>query len=218
MRSRFRCLLPLMVLGLLTPTNAAAAQQLDAFDRPKVFGPLTLDTRNCGRRQTANTVGDVVAGAKSCLSFYLLDPAADINPRRDYGIIWVQTNVNARRNWCTTSVRGAIHVPRRARLHAHSPTTKRASGKRQVLTRLVATAQDPAHRVAKIRRRYLLYSEVLRGRPRDARRSFQIRWRGSSTAKLAFVSAIEVSWRSGLGPPRSVRSTLNYQVHFGRDC
>ena len=218
MRSRFRCLLPLMVLGLLTPTSAAAAQQLDAFDRPRVFGPLSLDTRDCGRQQTRNAQGDVVALAKSCLNFYLLDPDTETNGRRDYGIIWVQTNVNAHRNWCTTSVRGTIKVPKRARLHAHSPETKRVSSRRRVLTRLVATAQDSARRVAKIRRRYLLYSDVLRGRPRDGRRSFLVRWRGSSTAKLAFVSAIEVSWRSGQGPPTTVRSRLGYQVRFSRDC
>jgi hypothetical protein len=218
MRSRFRCLLPLMVLGLLAPTNAEAAQQLDAFDRPRVFGPLTLETRNCGHRRTRNAEGDVVALAKSCLNFYLLDPTAETNSRRDYGIVWVQTNVNARRNWCTTSARGVIEVPRRARLHQHSPATKRVSSRRRVLTRLVATAQGSARRVAKISRRYLLYSNVLRGRPRDERRSFQIRWRGSSTAKLAFVSAIEVSWRSAQGPPKSVRSTLNYEVGFRRDC
>lgn len=218
MRSRFRCLLPLMVLGLLAPTNAVAAQQLDAFDRPRVFGPLKLDTRNCGHRRTRNAEGDVVALAKSCLNFYLLDPAAETNERRDYGVIWVQTNVNARRNWCATSVRGVIDVPRRARLHGHSPGTKRVSNRRRVLGRLVATAQDSARRVAKIRRRYLLYSDVLRGRPRDGRRSFQTRWTGSSTAKLAFVSAIEVSWRSRQGPPKSVRSTLSYEVRFRRNC
>ncbi|HEV3472567.1 MAG TPA: hypothetical protein VG408_05100 [Actinomycetota bacterium] len=207
-----------MVVGLLAPTNAAAAQQLDAFDRPRVFGPLTLDTRDCGLQRTRNAEGDVVALAKSCLNFYVLEPENETNRRRDYGIVWVQTNVNARRNWCTTSVRGTIKVPRRARLHQHSPGTKRVSSRRRVLTRLVATAQDSARRVAKIRRRYLLYSDVLRGRPRDGRRSFQTRWRGSSTAKLAFVSAIEVSWRSGQGPPKSVRSTLNYQVLFRRNC
>src|SRR5918992_2749523 len=167
MRSRSGCLLPLLVLGSLAPTPASAAQQLDAFDRPRVFGPLTLDTRKCGRRETTSVEGNIVASAKSCLHFYLLDESAEANPRRNYGIVWVQTNVNARRNWCTTSARSAIDVPREARLHAHSPGRKRVSSRQQVLTRLVATAQDTALRVAKVRRYYLLYSDVLQGRTRD---------------------------------------------------
>jgi hypothetical protein len=221
MRSRFGCLLPLLLLGLLVPTPPSAAQQaqqLDAFDRPRVFGPLTLDTRNCGRRETTNVKGTIVAFAKSCLHVYLLDESAETNPRRNYGIVWVQTNVNARRNWCTTSARSAIDVPREARLHAHSPGRKRVSTRRQVLTRLVATAQDTALRVAKVRRYYLLYSDVLRGRTRDRRRSFETLWRGTSTKKLALVSAIEVSWSAEQGPPRSVRSRLDYEVSFRRNC
>jgi hypothetical protein len=218
MRSRFAWLVPLLVLGLVAPTHAAPAQQLDAFDRPEVIGPLTLDTRNCGRRETRSVQGDIVAFAKSCLHFYLLDDGAETNPRRNYGIIWVQTNVNARRNWCTTAARNVIDVPRKARLHAHSPRKKKVASRRNVLTRLVASAQDTARRVAKIRRDYLLYSDVLRGRTRDERRSFETLWQGSSTKKLAFVSAIEVSWRSGQGPPQTVRSRLGYEVELIRNC
>jgi hypothetical protein len=218
MRSGRRGLLLLLVLGFLVPTPAAGARQRDASDSPRITGPLTPETRECGRRKTREQSGDVVAVAKSCLYFYSFDPSKEANVRRDYGVIWLQTNVNARQGWCTTSISSDIDVPARARLHSHKPTLKEASSKRRVFTGLLLNARDSAVNDASIGRRFVLYSRTMRGLVRADRTIFRTVWYGRSSRKLATVSGIEVSWRASEGPPESLTSRLGYDVKRRASC
>jgi hypothetical protein len=216
MSSRW-CLVPL-VLGLLALTPAAAARQLDATDRPRVTGPLIRDTRDCGRRATKS--GGVVVGvAKSCVRFYRFRSGRESDPRRDYGVVWLQTNVNARPSWCATSVTSDILVPRRARLHAHKPKATPKSRERRLTTRLFVDAADHSGpNDAIIKRGYRLFGRTMRGVVRQERTIFRTIWYGSSARKLAFVSGIEISWPQAQGPPLSVNSHLNYKLKRKGTC
>jgi hypothetical protein len=191
---------------------------MDAFERPRVSGPLTLRSRECGRAQTRTSTGELAAIAKSCIRFYVYDDAQETSRRRDFGVIWLQTNVNALRDWCTTWVRSVIQVPRRSKLHAHRPRTKRTSSRRRVRTRVVADGQGNAQRNAVVSRNYILYSRVLQSRVRADRRAFRNVWYGSSAEKLAFALGIELSWRAENGPPQSVSSGLDYRVRRRATC
>jgi hypothetical protein len=218
MRSGRRGLLLLLVLGFLVPTPAAGARQLDASDYPKTSGPLSLETRECGRRKTRSQSGEVVAVATSCLYFYSFDASKEGSVNRDFGVIWLQTNVNARPGWCTTSISSEIDVPGRARLHSHKPALKEASSKRRVFTGLRLNARDSAVKAASIGRRFVLYARRMRGLVRADRRIFRTVWYGRSSRRLATVSGIEVSWRAAGGPPESLSSRLGYDVERGTSC
>jgi hypothetical protein len=212
MRSRRRFLLPLLVLGLFAPVSPAAARQLDAFDRPRVSGPLILDSRDCGRRRIRNEAGTVVALAKSCIRFYFFDPSQESNAARNYGVIWLQTNLEALHRYCATSVLSDIEIPTRTRVHVRKPDFKRAAKRRADLTRLVVDAQDGALQNATIRQPFVMHPRKILGRVRENRTVFRTAWFGSSGRKLAFVSGTELSWRDADGPPNRVSSRLGFRV------
>jgi hypothetical protein len=218
LRSRWRGVLPLLVLGLLASAPAAVARQTDAFDKPSVTGPLIFDSRNCGRHKTRNNLEDVVAVAKSCIRFYVFDPRKESNVGRDFGVIWLQTNVNGRKGYCASSVRSDIAIPGRARLLSSKPTFKRATRPRAARTRIVADAAEGAVTNATIKRGFVMHPRNLRGRLRQQGSVFRSVWYGLSRNKLAFVSAVEISWSAVDGPPKQVSSRLVYELRRHRVC
>ncbi len=217
MQGVLRAIAVLLAAGLALGGTATAATQMDASDEPQVEGPLTLENMKCERRvekarkQTAGVI-------KRCLRFYRLDPAAESDGDRDYGVVWLQSNVDGRNGWCAKSVASDIVLPDAVDLHTRRPkgVTEVAERKRY-RTRLVAQASGTSDDPATIRQTWTAYPKRFRGRVRDEGRIFRLKWRGSSEAKLGFASGIEVSWATS-EPPEGISYQLNFRLARDDAC
>lgn len=213
MRARVICL---VAVGFLSAVPVARAQT-DASDAPSVSGPLVRVTKQCGRGHERND-GVVIAVVRSCLRFYTFRITSETNPVRDYGVIWLQANVDTRHRWCATTVKSDILVPRGARLEEGRPKVRRPARRRRHTTRLVVDAGGYASRNAVIKKSFVVYPRLMRGLPRNRRRVFRTVWFGSSGRELAFVSGAEISWRTLDGSPPRVQSRLRYELRRKRSC
>jgi hypothetical protein len=208
MRAR---LVPILVLGLLGLVPAALARQMDARDFPRVSGPLTLATKECDRK-ALRAGGSLAAVVKSCLRFYRFNPARETNPSRNYGAIWLQTNVDGRNGWCATVVKSDIRIPDRSVALARRPRSNRTARPRGHRTFLPVDANDNATSNAFITRWFRFYPRSMRGMMLNEGRKFRTLWYGSAGRKLAFASGVEISWRRSAGQPQSVSSALQYKI------
>jgi hypothetical protein len=205
-----------VMVGVLLASPSANAEQLDARRDPRVSGPLSEVTQRC-ERKTEKSEGHIVLVARSCIRFYVFDPDKEADAKRDYGAIWLQTNVDSRRGWCATTVKSIIHIPPKAVSLVRRPRAVGGTVRRRYTTRLTLGANGKAAREAKIARSFVLYPRRLEGRLRREGRVFRAVWHGSRDNKLAFVSGVEISWRGDR--PGTVSSSLHYRInHEGRSC
>jgi hypothetical protein len=205
----------LLPAALILAAASPALGQLDARRRPRVSGPLELQVTRCKRRPVRVREG-VAASARACIRFYRF--TAENDPARDYGAIWLQVNVNARRRWCVATILADIPLPDGARMHARAPRSRRAARRRSVRTRLVVDAAGHARRrVGVIRRRYDLLAGRLRTRSL-AGDVWRARWRGSSRRLFAVATGVEISWAEAREAPGRVSSRLRYEIHYRRRC
>ena len=208
-----KCALILVLWCLLLPISSAGAQ-LDARERPRVTGPLAFVNKICDRRPE-HAGGRLIATSRSCLRFYAYDPAKDDNPRQDFGVVWMQSNVNARRRWCVTQVKSVINFPRRTHILGTTPGGRRVSEARPTQARLrVSPAAD---KPATIQNGFKLYPQRLSTGLANQGTSFHATWRGSTRRALGFALGVELSWRANAGPPR-VGSILNFALARSRSC
>lgn len=215
---RHRSVIGLLLLVVLGGTAGPAhARQLVARDAPEVSGPLRLASKDCARK-TKTFEGDTVAVGKFCLRFYSFNPAREGNARRDFGVVWVQANVNPRAGWCATTVRSDVELPGRLRLHARAPHRSSTTRRDARTVRLHVDAAGAARREGLIKQRYIAYPKSIRTRVSDRGRLFRLRWRGSSARNLGFASGIEVSWNAEKGLPGGIVSALRYGFEKSDSC
>jgi len=205
-----------VVAGCVLATPALAAKQMDATDSPRASGELDLQTESC---QTENEKhqGAVVARGKTCLRIYSYDQASETDTDRNYGVAWLQSNVNSRLGWCAAKVLADIDLPTTLEVESRAPramTVKRRKTYDTVLTtnadgNASDTAQDSA-----VRQRQILYPGELRVWVIGETNVFRLKWLGLRDAKLGFASGAEVSWPSGANPD-PVTYRLNYELQRG---
>jgi len=203
--------------ALLLAPVAGAAGQMDASDSPEVTGELDLRTESC---QTENEKheGEVVARGKTCLRIYAYDPGAENDTERNYGVAWLQSNVNSRLGWCAAKVTADIDLPENFDLEAYAPHSLDIRRKRTYETTLQPDAGGNASGTAQetsISQSQILYPRSLSTWLRADTNVLRLVWRGSRDAKLGFAFGAEVSWPSGAEPdPLSYR--LRYQLERAR--
>ena len=206
-----RRVIPLALLmgALLVQSVFAAPTQMDASAEPAVEGPATLKDTRCDRKERRND-GQLVAVIKRCLKFYEYDAAAESDAERDYGVVWLQSNVDGKNGWCTKRVASDILLPADLGLHSFQPKGVTEITKVQRLeTRLSADAGGTSSTPARISQQWLGYPTQVRGVLRDDGGIFRVKWAGTSAAKLGFAGGIEISWT-----PESPPDGLSYQLNF----
>jgi hypothetical protein len=213
MRPGLAAVVVLALVGLAPPAHA---RQIDARDRPSVSGPLTRVIKQCTRERRRAPSGVVIAVAKNCVFFYSFNPARETNPRRDYGAIWLQTTLDAKRGWCAATTKSDIRVPRGSIPHARRPQAVRTGRRHWHRTVLVVDASDNALRNGRIARWFVLFPRVLRGNTLDGGRLFRSVWRGSTARTVASASGLEISWRQAAGPPTTLKTKLAYLIRNKR--
>jgi len=192
---------------------APASAQLDARERPRVTGPLAFVNKDCDRR-LERAGGRIIATSRSCLRFYAFDPAEENSPRRNFGVVWMQSDVDARRRWCTTQVRSVINFPRRVRVLGTTPGDGTSSNAHLARARLrVNNATD---KPGTIQNNFKLYPRRLSTGLANPT-SFHAVWRGSTRRPLGFALGVELSWQANDGPPR-FGSILDFALARSRSC
>lgn len=210
-----RPVLLLIVLALLAPAATALAQ-MQAQDRPTVRGSLHQEIKHC-RSRRIRVQDRVIAVASSCIRFYKLSFRAEADERRNYGGIWLQATVDARRRWCTTTVKSDIDLPPGTAMHARAPKSRSTPDRKRVRTKLIVDARRQADTTSVIKQSYVLLPRALRTGRRSEGAIWRAAWRGSTRSAFAVASGIEVSWPAGEAPTK-VTSTLRYELRKRRRC
>ena len=221
MSRRARTLVTSALTVLLAALPLTASAQLDARDEPVVTGPLAAagEGRKC-RSTKYEHEGEVVARAKICLFLYSFDPAQEDDEANDYGVMWAQTNVDTQGGWCAVTVHTEIYIPSAMPIHNRAPSARKIPETTKVVSKLTVDADGNAAEEGKVKKRYTLYPEALnRSRkehdPKAGVDVVRVTWNGESSAKLGFVSGLEVSWPKDVGPPEEVPFRVEYPI---RQC
>ena len=215
-----RLLLIAFVLVLFPAvTSPAQNRQMDARTEPEVTGPLQRQSTEC-KTQRERFAGQIVAVGKTCLRIYTLDPSAEADMDRDYGVVWLQSNLNSGGGWCGVKVLSDVILPADVKIEKKVPRPFLPIDRRKRWTaRLRPTAADTATADATISQRAFLYPRRLRTSARlvETQRVFRVNWVGSSQQKLAFPSGAEISWERG-NAPQGISFRLNYELRQKGNC
>jgi hypothetical protein len=201
MKSR-RIVMALVLVGTLA-LPAMASPQLDARDDPTTSGPLTAGQKGCDGGKEMHE-GDLVARVRLCYRVYLFDPDSEDSEGRDYGVIWLQSNVDAEPGWCTTAVRTSALISEGGKAHDYSPAAKiTADARKRVKRTLKVDAQGNAEQNGRITQSFVMFPKrVVPTLSTGGEQRFKLIWRGSTARKLAFASGVEISWPPAGGSPQ----------------
>jgi hypothetical protein len=203
------------LLLAMSPVNGQPAQ-LDASDDPRVAGELELETDGC-RKQREKYRGNVVARGKTCLRIYTYDPTAEDDDARNYGVVWLQSNLNSSRGWCGSKVLSDIDLPNNIDVESRSPRTMEIKNRKSYETVLTAEAGgNGTGDATSVEQDQVLYPEKVRTKIIDNLNTFRLKWVGLEKDKLGFASGAEISWAAGSNPD-DISFRLNYSLKRG-DC
>ena len=195
---------------------AAFGAQMKAGDDPQVTGPLELEKKDCQRR-TKSFDGELAAVARACLRFYSLTPEGESDADRNYGAIWLQSNLDARNGWCTVGATSDILLPRGVEVHARVPRGLQEInrvGSRG--TKLIVDAKGQAEVPGSIKQEAIAYPKTIRTSMRQEGQVFRLNWKGATAKTLGFPSGIELSWPSDdASADLSISFSLNYELRQG---
>jgi hypothetical protein len=207
-----------LVLSVLLATPAMA-EQLAAKDDPKVSDNLVQQGKKCATERDEHD-GTVVAVVKACQRFFTLDPAAEDNEARDYGVLWLQSTIDPKPGWCVTAAKSDMVFPARAKLAGRTPEAEEtAKRSKRLKTELAADAGGHAATAGTISQTSTLFPDKQTPslKKRDKTTQFRLTWTGSSDEKLAFVSGVHVSWATEDGPPKNTRFGLRKYTLVEKD-
>ena len=209
----------LIALAALPTTGAQAVlpAQTDARTDPVVTGPLVLSDKACSRAEE-RLLGELVAHTRTCIRLYTFNNNQETNPQRDYGVAWLQANVNAENGWCATTVRTDLKIPDGVAIHKRNPVALRTAAQPKVITnKMSTTAGNNSMSKASVSQRYIF-------RPRKAERVLanggatqRLVWTGKTPAKLFFQTGVVFSWNilESLG---QFRSGLGFRFEKAANC
>lgn len=204
-----------VALMLVIPSAGSAPAQLDASDDPRVTGELELETDGC-EKQHEKYRGNVVARGKTCLRIYTYDPNSEEDAERNYGVVWLQSNLNSSRGWCGSEVISDIDLPNNIDVESKAPETMDVNRRKSYETVITAEAGgngtgDPTS----IEQDQVLYPEKVRTKVINNTNTFRLKWTGLEKNKLGFASGAEISWEAG-APLDDISFRLNYSLKRGR--
>lgn len=203
------------VAGLLLAAPAGAATQMDASDTPEVSGELTLEDEIC-ERNNEKYQGEVVARGKACLRIYSFAPTAETDSDRNYGVAWLQSNVNSRRGWCASNAVSDLILPETHAIESRAPHSMKINRKKMYETVLAPDAGGNASETAEetsISQSQILYPQSLRTWTITDTNVVRMKWKGLRDEKLGFASGLELSWPTG--ERGGVKFGLIYELQRG---
>jgi hypothetical protein len=211
-----RIAVPIVVLAILALPGQAFAQ-LDARDAPTTSGPLSSPSslRGCDGGKEMHE-GELVARVRLCYRVFLFDPGSEDSAGRDYGVIWLQSNVDAEPGWCTSAVRTSALISDGGRAHDFSPSDEiTAQGRKRVKRTLKVDAEGNADQNARITQSFVMFPD--KATPTLKRQGggqrLKLTWRGLSARNLGFATGLEMSWpASGNSPQIDPKLTYDFSA------
>jgi hypothetical protein len=182
-----------------------------------VHGPLQLADKHCNNA-TERSNGQLVAYTRTCIRLYAFNPNRENDAQRDYGVAWLQSNVNSENGWCTKEVRTDIKIPGNVKIHQRNPRKLRKSASAKVVThKVVMSAAGHAEENGTVAQSYVF-------RPRRQVRSLvnqgatqRLSWAGSTKHKLFFQTGVVFSWNAP-DTPGEFRSGLSFRFVKSQTC
>ena len=203
-------LLALVAVFAALPASGALAEQMNASDDPEVTGNLELRSDDCRSQQEKDDAGEVIATGKTCLRVYGYSPAAETDTERNYGVVWLQSNVNSRAGWCAAIVLSDIDLPAIVEVEAKRPRSMELERRKTYDTIITTNAAGNGTEEASVKQTQILYPAVIRTSVMEDTNIFRLRWRGLRNEKLGFASGAEISWPVDEEPRITFR--LNYEL------
>lgn len=193
----------ILVLGTALP---AFGGQLEASNRPQKSGPLSYDGAGYGgpdcQSEKARFEGEVVARYQTCSFFYRFDSAFEGNAERDFGALWLQTEVDPEHGWCASEVTAKLELRGgSARVQEATERTASPSGSKKITAKLRVDAAGGATEPGKLRNDFKLYPGEFSSDFRGKNDRLRIRWDGATQRTVALAGGIALSWRVDEGPP-----------------
>lgn len=165
-------------------------------------GPINFQTRGCDSAKDRNKRGRIIATARACTFIYTVSPGDDLDDQRNFGSLWIQSEVDARSNWCVEKVRMEIEVPDGARLEGVTPRGRMTNSKRK-LTRVNLRIGDTTQMetVGLLKHLLYLYPGEMFKRARDQGNRQILIWKGNTRKPQAFALGLSISWLESDGLP-----------------
>ena len=136
--------------------------------------------------------------------------ATEARAESDFGVVWLQSNVDARNGWCTKRAASDILLPEGTPVQGYQPKGRiEIAAKHEPQTTELEATADGAATPAKVSQDWLGYPNGVRGFLKDEGRIYRIKWAGTTKAKLGFAGGAEISW-----PTDSPPEGLSYQLNF----
>lgn len=196
------------VVGVVAP--ATAATQMEAKDSPNLSGPLVQRTKDC-RRQNEQFHGTTVAVGKTCLRLYQYDTDSETDADHDYGVVWLQANVNASHKWCAQKVVSEVDLPSDLEVGDIAPGAVDVGHTKSYRTKLTTDAGGNGAEEAQISQDQILYPDKVRTRLITDGNIVRLKWNGDEDDLLGFASGALISWDSSQSPGGS-SFHLNYSL------
>ena len=191
-----------LVMALASPAHAA---QLDPRTAPVTSGPLvddsdSYDGNRCTRNRVPGLNGEVAAVAKFCWTFYRLEPGAETDSARDYGVWWIQSIVKPKNGWCASKIVTQLSMDTEAELHAISGKDFRTGRATRITPKLSVDAEGTATSPASVKQSLKLFPKKMVTKiPADSK-TLKMVWTGASRRPIAAAGGVEGSWATGSGP------------------
>jgi hypothetical protein len=196
--------------------SPAGAVQLAVKDNPEISGPLVRVSKFCGR-QTDRQRGRAVAHVSTCSYLYRYKPAKENNDRRNFGVAWLQTSLNAAKGWCARRMRSTLTLSATTRQLSWAPRDESTDRRKTVTTRVRADAQGSGQAVGVVQQDFVLRPRRINSTLQKDPDKLVLRWRGSTPWKIGFALGVEISWRRRQ-EPAVVGSGLGYELERKADC
>lgn len=196
---------PAVVLTLALASPAQAAQ-LDPRTAPATTGPLiensdAYEGNRCTRNEVPDLTGEVVtAVAKFCWTFYRLDPGAETDAARDYGVWWIQSVVKPKNGWCVNKVVTQLSMETEASLHGISGRDFETRKATQITPKLRVDAEGMATTQASVKQSLKLWPRRLVSKLAAKTNTFKMVWTGTSRRAIAAAGGVEGSWAAEGSP------------------
>lgn len=165
-------------------------------------GPIDFRTKGCDSVKDRNARGRVIATAKACTFVFTVDPSDDLSDERDFGSLWIQSQVDARKNWCIDKVKTEIRVPDGARLEGVTQKGK-MTNKRRKLARANLRIGEPGQMATSglLKNLFYVYPGEMFRRTRDGGDRQMLIWKGSTRKPQGFALGLSISWLEDDGLP-----------------
>lgn len=208
----------ILVMGVIG-ASPVSAKQMDAREAPTVTGPLEAGDMQC-RKANVTRNDEKLAAVRLCSTLYALDPATDGDEANDYGVLWVQSNVDAKNGWCASRVRTKALVKSGGTLYDVAPgKTAKTSKRQKVRVRLTLDAHENPESTSTLTQRYLLFPRRVKPLVEATKQGTRVttEWLGSAGRKLAFAMGLELSWPAGIGSPE-MSPSMTYKFEKKGSC